>query len=78
MIFFFHLINTRTNENAEPFSTKTDRIKSCLRTGRQLKEHFENGMDWTAKTETFENTTLVASVFGERGAVRKCINVHGA
>ena len=75
---FFFTLPPRTNENAEPFSTKTYRIKSCVRTGGQLKEHFENGLDWTAKTETFENTTLVASVFGERGAVRKCINVDGA
>ena len=31
-----------------------------------------------AKTETFENTSLDTSVFGESGGVRKCINVDDA
>ena len=69
----FSPYHTTTNETVEPFSTKMHRIKSSVKT-----EGFDNGLVWTAKTETSENTSLDASIFGDSGAVPKCISVDGS
>lgn len=49
------------------------RIKSSVKT-----EGFGNGLIWTVKTETSENTTLDASFLGDSGAVRKRSNMWTA
>lgn len=74
----FRLIHTTTNENARPFQRKRTHLKAVWRLKAiKIKDRFENALVWTAKTEAFEDASLDANVFGENGAVRKCISVDG-